>query len=114
MVSIGLKYCRNMAQFSSPGVERYVYHAGFGPAEARFLIRCSIPMPTRNPQVSPQRRCSRGLSSIAKIFENLSCPTNAVREAESPDDTLLDFLQTTYEAAANFAKWDRNALERRA
>jgi len=37
MVSIGLKYCRNMAQFSSPGVERYVYHGGFGPAEARLL-----------------------------------------------------------------------------
>jgi hypothetical protein len=39
-------------------------------------------------------------------------PYDVVREAESPDDTLLDFLQTTYEAAANLAKWDRNALER--
>jgi hypothetical protein len=24
---------------------------------------------------------------------------------------LLDFLQTTYEAAADLAKWDRNSLE---
>ena len=35
-----------------------------------------------------------------------------VRQSESPDDTLLDFLQTTYEAAANLAKWDRASLER--
>jgi len=40
-------------------------------------------------------------------------PYDAVRESESPDDTLLDFLQTTYEGAATLAKWDRSALERR-
>ncbi len=38
-------------------------------------------------------------------------PYDAVRAAESPDETLLDFLQTTYEAAANLAKWDRKFLE---
>jgi hypothetical protein len=35
-----------------------------------------------------------------------------VRQAESPDEVLLDFLQTTYEAAANLAHWDRASLER--
>ena len=38
---------------------------------------------------------------------------DTVRQSEFPDDTLLDFLQTTYEAAANLARWDRNSLERR-
>ncbi|MEO7043615.1 MAG: DUF5996 family protein [Gemmatimonadaceae bacterium] len=38
----------------------------------------------------------------------------AMRLSPSPDDTLLTFLQTTYEAAANCAKWDRTALERTA
>jgi hypothetical protein len=38
-------------------------------------------------------------------------PYDRVREAQSPDKTLLEFLQTTYEAAANLAKWDRDALE---
>jgi hypothetical protein len=37
---------------------------------------------------------------------------DVVRQSESPDDTLLDFLQTTYEAAANLAQWDRSSLER--
>ncbi len=39
-------------------------------------------------------------------------PYDAVREAASPDSTLLEFLQSTYEAAANLANWDREALER--
>lgn len=39
-------------------------------------------------------------------------PYEAVRTSESPDDTLMDFLQSTYEAGADLAKWDRAALER--
>ena len=38
-------------------------------------------------------------------------PYDAVRTADDPDRALLDFLQSTYEAAANAAKWDREALE---
>jgi len=38
-------------------------------------------------------------------------PYDAVRNAAQPDQALLDFLQSTYEAAANAAKWDRDALE---
>jgi Family of unknown function (DUF5996) len=35
-----------------------------------------------------------------------------VRQANAPDDALLDFLQSSYEAAADLAAWDRAALER--
>lgn len=35
-----------------------------------------------------------------------------VRKADSPDEALMDFLQSTYEAGANLAKWDRQSLER--
>jgi len=35
-----------------------------------------------------------------------------VRRAPSPRQTLLDFLQSTYEAGANLAHWDRKDLER--
>lgn len=38
-------------------------------------------------------------------------PYDAVRTAANPDAALLQFLQSTYEAAANAAKWDRDALE---
>src|SRR5690242_9686724 len=38
-------------------------------------------------------------------------PYDAVRTAKDPDAALLAFLQSTYEAAANAAKWNRDALE---
>ncbi|MGH8496782.1 MAG: DUF5996 family protein [Gammaproteobacteria bacterium] len=38
-------------------------------------------------------------------------PYEAVRNAEDPERTLLDFLRTTYEAAADSGGWDRKALE---
>lgn len=45
-------------------------------------------------------------------FREFILAYDVVRQAESPDDTLLRFLQTTYEAAANLARWDRDSLER--
>jgi hypothetical protein len=38
-------------------------------------------------------------------------PYEKVRTAERPDEVLLQFLQSTYEAGANLAGWDRAALE---
>ena len=35
----------------------------------------------------------------------------AVRTASDPDSALMAFLQSTYDAAANLAKWDRAALD---
>lgn len=39
-------------------------------------------------------------------------PYTAVRTADDPDRVLTDFLQSTYEAAADAAGWGRQALER--
>src|SRR5437762_6149786 len=38
-------------------------------------------------------------------------PYDAVRKANSPDEMLLDFAQSTYDAASTLGKWDRVALE---
>jgi hypothetical protein len=37
---------------------------------------------------------------------------DAVRASSSPSGALLDFCQSTYEAGANLANWDRKSLER--
>jgi uncharacterized protein DUF5996 len=39
-------------------------------------------------------------------------PYDAVRQSASPETALMDFCQTTYEAGANLAAWDRAGLER--
>lgn len=40
-------------------------------------------------------------------------PYDIVRQSASPDETLLEFLQATYAAAADLSGWDREALERK-
>jgi len=39
-------------------------------------------------------------------------PYELVRTADNPDVVLLAFLQSTYDAAASTARWDRDTLER--
>ena len=39
-------------------------------------------------------------------------PYESVRTSSEPEQMVLEFLQSTYEQAADRAKWDRNALER--
>jgi hypothetical protein len=39
-------------------------------------------------------------------------PYDAVRANADPDAAVLDFFQSTYEAAATLGAWDRAALER--
>jgi hypothetical protein len=50
----------------------------------------------------------------AYFFEDLGefvLPYEAVRSASAPDATLLAFLESTYRAAADLGRWDRDALE---
>jgi hypothetical protein len=48
---------------------------------------------------------------FSKDLGEFILPYDAVRTASDPDAALLDFLQSTYDAAADLAKWDRAALE---
>ena len=38
-------------------------------------------------------------------------PYDTVRNAENPERALMDFLMSTYDAAATLGKWDRAALD---
>jgi hypothetical protein len=48
---------------------------------------------------------------FSKELGEFILPYDAVRTASDPDAALMEFLQSTYEAAANLGKWDRKALE---
>jgi len=39
-------------------------------------------------------------------------PYEALRSASSPDDAVLEFYQSAYDAGADLARWDRAALDR--
>ena len=47
-----------------------------------------------------------------KNLSQFILPYDAVRQAPDPDALLLGFLQETYDAAADLAKWNRMTLER--
>jgi hypothetical protein len=44
-------------------------------------------------------------------FGEFLLPYEVMRQCPDPDEALLRFLQSTYEAAANCAHWDRSSLE---
>jgi len=44
-------------------------------------------------------------------YHEFILPYDRVARAASPDERLLEFLQSTYEAAATLGSWDRSALE---
>lgn len=46
------------------------------------------------------------------VFGQFTLPYETVRSAPDPDATLLEFLQSTYDAAADLGDWDRALLER--
>jgi hypothetical protein len=48
---------------------------------------------------------------FSKLLGEFILPYDAVRTAADPDATLMEFLQSTYAAAADLAQWDRAALE---
>jgi hypothetical protein len=50
-------------------------------------------------------------ASFNPQFGEFVLPYDAMRQTADPDGALLEFLQSTYEAAANCAHWDRAALE---
>ncbi len=45
-----------------------------------------------------------------KLHE-FTLPYDAVRQADSPDEFLLEFAQSAYDAASTLGKWDRAALQ---
>ena len=48
---------------------------------------------------------------FSKELGEFILPYDAVRSAREPERALMAFLQSTYDAAADLAQWDRKALE---
>lgn len=59
----------------------------------------------------PQAKVQPDAASYNPQLREFILPYEAVRGSESPDQVLLDFAQSTYDAASTLGKWDRAALE---
>jgi hypothetical protein len=88
-----------------------VISAGFwpggGPVPYPAFYAYAVPEP-------PGFREAPALPAAASYHRDLGefiLPYAAVRSAERPEELLLAFLQSTYEAGADLGGWDRDALE---
>ena len=86
-----------------------VSSAGFWPGNDAF------PHPAFYSYAYPEPPGYRAHPVTSGAFEDslgeFILPYDTVRHAADPDEMLLDFLWTTYAAAAETAQWDRAALE---
>ncbi len=64
------------------------------------------------PEGFSKARVSPGGAGYSSEFREYIFPYDEVRRSASPDEALLEFLQSSYEAAADSGKWDRSELER--
>jgi hypothetical protein len=80
---------------------------GSGPIDYPAFYSYAYPEPAgfRTTQVKPDA------AFFHEAMGEFILPYDAVRTAANPEQALLDFLQSTYDAAANAASWDREALE---
>ena len=103
---------RDGPAFMRDAYSHEVISHGFWPGsapvlEAAFYAYC-VPEP---PALKDARIRPAGAYYHRDLGEFI-LPYDAVRTAESPDAAIEDFVQSTYEAAATLAGWDRAALER--
>ena len=78
------------------------------PGEEGVFYAYAYPEPPGYRDVSVTPQGARWDDALAEFI----LPYELVRSAPDPDELLLEFLQSTYEAAATTAEWDRAALER--
>src|ERR1700722_12204228 len=97
---------------SGPAYSHEVSSAGFWPGggavDGPAYYSYTIPQPAgiAEAQVRPAgAQWNSQLSEFILMYDD-------VRRAESPEEALLEFLESTYDAGASLAKWDRAALER--
>lgn len=80
---------------------------GGGPVDHASFYAYAYPVPPGY----GERPVEPAAASFRADLGEFLLPYDAVRTARDPDATLLAFLRTTYEAAAETAGWDRETLD---
>jgi hypothetical protein len=87
-----------------------VSSAGFWPGNDTFPHAAFYSYAYPQPAGFAERSVTAGTEYNRTLGEFI-LPYDTVRNAADPEHTLLDFLSSTYAAAADSAKWDRDGLE---
>lgn len=88
-----------------------VYSSGFWPGNEAFPTAAFYSYIYPEPEGYKDARIKPDQAYYHPELGEFILPYEVVRTADDPESVLMDFLHSTYEAAANLAKWDRKALE---
>jgi len=91
-----------------------VISAGFWPGNGGFGSAAFYCYAAPAPAGIEKEKIQPSAASYNKELGEFILKYDDLRSEPSPDEALLAFLQSTYDAAARFAKWDSVSLERRA
>ena len=84
---------------------------GFWPGNAAMPTPLFYSYAYPEPAGFAQGKIQPESASYNATLREFTLPYDAVRAAKSPDEVLLEFAQSTYDAASILGKWDRSALE---
>jgi hypothetical protein len=91
---------------------REVISAGFWPGNGGFGEAAFYCYAAPAPQGFENAPCQPASAGYNKTLGEFILLYEDLRQEPSPDEALLAFLQSTYEAGATLAQWDRSLLER--
>jgi Family of unknown function (DUF5996) len=80
---------------------------GGGPIDYAAFYSYAYPAP----EGFAASRVKPAAALFSKELSEFLLPYAAMRRARDPDAALMEFLQSTYDAAADLGKWDRGMLE---
>jgi hypothetical protein len=83
---------------------------GFWPGNAAMPTPIFYSYAYPQPAGFEQAKIKPGAATYHAQLREWTLPYDAVRASSAPDETLLAFAQSTYDAASSLGKWDRAAL----
>jgi hypothetical protein len=89
-----------------------VSSVGFWPGSGDVTEPAYYSYASPEPEGFKEYRARPQAASYRNDLGEFLLPYEAVRKSASPSSALLDFCQSTYEAAATLAKWNRPELEK--
>jgi hypothetical protein len=85
---------------------------GFWPGSGTVAEAAFYAYARPEPSALPARSVRPTSAYYSRELADFILPYESVRSLASPDETVVDFFQSVYDAAADLARWDRAALDR--
>jgi hypothetical protein len=98
--------------FMREAYSQEVISHGFWPGSGPILEPSFYAYAAPEPAGLKEARVQPEAAYYHRELNEFVLPYEAVRKAGSPDQAILDFVESTYDRAATLAGWDRAALDR--